>query len=753
MKKCILMLFLGIMIFHAFAQTPEGIIYQAEARDSEGNLYKNVSLDVQISILQDHTEGDIVWVGNHQITTNNYGMFVLVIGTGTNEAGYDFENIAWGKYPHFLNVKVKVSGNSKWIDMGTEQFLSVPYALHSKTASEIVYDQNNGLKSAEPGVSSQNWSLFGNLKSDPEKDKLGTTDEADLVFVTNNTERLRITADGQLITPEGSGLVLGGNLAVAGDSTKIDKDLYVGRNVYLNTSDEFDPKGQTINNGKFTVENGSKTTLTGTLQVDSLTELNNNLLVKGDAEVMGDLSVGGDSVIVENNLYVNEDAQIKHLEVKDNVADGGYLATFENTNDGDGDGIRIKLGKNSANNGLREFNEFISKDMQDAMRDLISCDLDYDAKLEQLGNVLLNSTEDDAKVIAGLAVGVGNHIVNFINDELDLPREIVPRTKVFPGFDWSIDIEVVDPFGFNIDPYYVGPYKLPAIPEIDLEALGVEEIDITDLEFWGIPDICLTDNVENPLNNENEFITFVDKEDVHMGAIRAQSISDWGMNFLDPVYLFRLYSAFNSCVTDKKHSMWHVQSLIAEALFKYPSLGVEYTSGNGDYAEWLERIDPKESITAGDIVAVKGGKISKNLEGAEQIMAVSHQPIVLGNVPEEGKNYLGNNVAFMGQIPVKIMGSVKTGDYIVAKGDFAGYGVALSPEKMTVEDFKMTVGRAWETNLAVGPKMVNTVVGVHNGDYLHILKQYDQRAKKSEERLDALESKIEILTGSVVSKK
>jgi len=647
---------------------------------------------------------------------------------------------------------VKKSESSTWIDMGTEQFLSVPYALHSKTASEIIYDQNSGLKSAEPGVSSQNWSLFGNLKSDPEKDKLGTTDDADLVFVTNNVERLRITADGQLITPEGSGLVLGGNLAVAGDSTKIDKDLYVGRNVYLNTSDEFDPKGETINNGKFTVDNGSKTTLTGTLQVDSLTELNDNLLVKGDAEVLGDLSVDGDSAIVENNLYVNGDAQIKHLEVKDNVADGGYLATFQNTNDGDGDGIKIKLGKNSANNGLREVFEF-SEDMQNTMRELLSCDLDKEEKFEQLGEILLTSAEEDARVIAGLTVGVGNYIVNFINDQLDLPKEIVPRVQVFPGFDWSVDPPGIDPIGFSIDPYYVGPYEFPKIPEIDLEALGIEAIDITDLDFWGIPDICLTDNVDNPLNNENEFITFTDKEDVHMGAIRAQSISDWGKNFLDPVYLFRLYSAFNSCVTDKKHSMWHVKGLLAEAVFKYPKLGIEYTSGNGDYAEWLERVDPMEDIGAGDIVAVKGGKISKNMEGAEQIMAISHQPIVLGNVPVKGKSYLGNNVAFMGQIPVKIMGSVKTGDYIVAKGDFAGYGVAVSQEDMTAEDFKLTVGRAWETNSSTGPKMVNTVVGVHNGDYLHILKQYDQRAKKSEERLDALESKIEILTGSFVSNK
>ena len=67
---------------------------------------------------------------------------------------------------------------------------------------------------------------------------------------------------------------------------------------------------------------------------------------------------------------------------------------------------------------------------------------------------------------------------------------------------------------------------------------------------------------------------------------------------------------------------------------------VEYASGNGDYAEWLERFAPMENISAGDIVAVKAGKITKDLEGAEQIMAVSHKPIVLGNTPPKGKRVL-----------------------------------------------------------------------------------------------------------------
>jgi len=772
------MFFWGILVFNALAQAPEGIVYQAEARDNSGELYQNTSLDVKISILKDYAQGEVVWIGNHQVTTNNYGMFVLVIGTGTNDAGYVFDDIAWGKFPHFLNVQVKKSESETWIDMGTEQFLSVPYALHSKTASEIIYDQESSLKSAEPGVSSQNWSLFGNLKSDPDKDKLGTTDDADLVFVTNNTERLRITADGQLITPAGSGLKLGGNLAVAGDSTKIDKDLYVGRNVYLNTSDEFDPKGETINYGNFIVENASQTKLTGELEVDGNSILNDSLNVvgasqfdakvnidgdfsvsgsnftteaqTGNTQIAGKLKVEGDSVIIEKDLFVNGEAKMKHLEIRDSVPDEEYLATFENTHIGNGDGIKIKLGKKSANNGLQIINDWIEDDMANAVRDLIGCELSGSEKAENLGEILANSAIDDALVIGGLAVGVGNYIIGFINDELGLPRKIIPEVKVFPGFDWSVSILDYD-IGFGIPSYYIGPYSLPSIPEIDLSSIGIEEIDITDLSFWGIPEICLSDEVNNPLNNENEFITFADVEDRHMGAVRAESVSDWAKNFIDPVYIYRLYSAFTSCVTDKKHALYHFKSLIYGIMFKYPSLGVEYSSGNGDYAEWLERIDPMENISAGDIVAVKAGKITKCLDGAEQIMAVSHKPIVLGNTPPEGKSYLGNNIAFMGQIPVKIMGPAQNGDYIVAKGEFPGYGTAVNPHDMTVEDFKLAVGRSWDTNTAAGPKMVNTVVGVHNGDYLNIFRQYEQRFKKSEDRLEALESKIGILTGEVVT--
>ena len=149
MKNIYLKLFVVLLIFsglqiNAFAQAPEGITYQAEARDEKGHPIRNASLDVKIIILKENMHGSIVWEGLHNVTTNNYGMFVLIIGEGTSS--YTFEDIEWGSYLHFLNVKVqstKGKNNLNWIDIGTTQLLSVPYALHAKTATNVLSEETD----------------------------------------------------------------------------------------------------------------------------------------------------------------------------------------------------------------------------------------------------------------------------------------------------------------------------------------------------------------------------------------------------------------------------------------------------------------------------------------------------------------------------------------------------------------------------------------------------------------------------------
>ncbi|MBK7428808.1 MAG: hypothetical protein IPI60_18220 [Saprospiraceae bacterium] len=363
-----------------------------------------------------------------------------------------------------------------------------------------------------------------------------------------------------------------------------------------------------------------------------------------------------------------------------------------------------------------------------------------------------------APINSGLGLPVGlysplNAICDVCVDDDDLPGPtFIPALP-------SVTIPAIPAFEIPAIPAFSIPaipnFSIPAIPTIPTDAFGFEAIDPLSLEFWGIPNLVLTDAAGNFLNNENEFVRFEDSYNVRMGSIRAVSISDFALDYLNPVFLYTLFGALTSSKIDKLHARYHFKSEIAKVVTEYIKLGVEYSSGAGDYAEWLERIDNKERIGSGDIVAVIGGKITKNLENAEQIMAVSHNPIVLGNIPADGKTHLGNNVAFMGQIPVKVLGPVATGDYIVAQMNTPGFGKAIHQNDMTIEDFKYAVGRAWGTNTNEGPKMINTVVGVHNGDYLKIIKRMENRMieaennhKASEARLNSLESKVDALLSS-----
>ena len=48
--------------------------------------------------------------------------------------------------------------------------------------------------------------------------------------------------------------------------------------------------------------------------------------------------------------------------------------------------------------------------------------------------------------------------------------------------------------------------------------------------------------------------------------------------------------------------------------------------------------------------------------------------------------------------------------------------------------------------------MVNTVIGIHNGDYINILKRYEARFNESESRLQSVEAKVDVLTDFITKK-
>ena len=140
-----------------------------------------------------------------------------------------------------------------------------------------------------------------------------------------------------------------------------------------------------------------------------------------------------------------------------------------------------------------------------------------------------------------------------------------------------------------------------------------------------------------------------------------------------------------------------------------------------DYAEWLPRLNPVELIQPGDIVGVLGGQITKVTRGAEQVMVISSAPIVAGNDPGNQARNGYSQVAFIGQVMVKVRGAVQAGDLIVASDRADGVGVAISPECIHPEDIVRVAGQAWQSSSEEGVKMVRLAVG---------LMRYDQTMKR-----------------------
>jgi hypothetical protein len=142
------------------------------------------------------------------------------------------------------------------------------------------------------------------------------------------------------------------------------------------------------------------------------------------------------------------------------------------------------------------------------------------------------------------------------------------------------------------------------------------------------------------------------------------------------------------------------------------NVGVSFSSGGADYAEYLLRSSNASPMEPGDIVGVRGGVISKQTQGGDHLMVVSRNPGFLGNVPEseELENY--EKVAFLGQVKVKVSGAVEAGDFILPSGNNDGVGIAVHPDSLAIADFSRIVGVAWESAEAAPLNMVNCAIGM-----------------------------------------
>ena len=212
MKRTLLAILSVLFCAITFAQSvPQGINYQAVARDANGDVLMNQTLTIQFSVISDITTGNVSWQETHLVTTNDYGLYTAIIGQGTTTSvgsSLNFDVIDWGASNHLL--KVEVDYGNGLVDMGTTAFMSVPYALSSGSTINSLW-QDNGIHLSPDSTTSQDiiisgqTDIYGGIAIDGDADIWGTTRMSVVgIGTTNPTETLDV--DGNVRMRTGSSL-------------------------------------------------------------------------------------------------------------------------------------------------------------------------------------------------------------------------------------------------------------------------------------------------------------------------------------------------------------------------------------------------------------------------------------------------------------------------------------------------------------------------------------------------------------------
>ena len=139
----------GLILSAQQEAPPQGINYQAVVYSDNGNnqpglnspgqVLWNEDIGVQFSILSGSATGTVIYKETHATSTDEFGMFDLVIGQGLVQGTQSFNMIDWGSGYHFLKVEVDKTGGTDYVEMSNQQLWSVPYALYSGYSSSSGY--------------------------------------------------------------------------------------------------------------------------------------------------------------------------------------------------------------------------------------------------------------------------------------------------------------------------------------------------------------------------------------------------------------------------------------------------------------------------------------------------------------------------------------------------------------------------------------------------------------------------------------
>jgi hypothetical protein len=135
MKKTISIVLLLFVTVGMYAQ--DGINYKALIKDNLGAVVASQTIDVKFTIIADTGPTDVYVETHAGATTDANGIVILTIGSVITPTLGVFADIVWSSDTHSLKVEIDIEQDASFVDMGTTQFMSVPYALQANAATEL----------------------------------------------------------------------------------------------------------------------------------------------------------------------------------------------------------------------------------------------------------------------------------------------------------------------------------------------------------------------------------------------------------------------------------------------------------------------------------------------------------------------------------------------------------------------------------------------------------------------------------------
>ncbi|MDC8002804.1 hypothetical protein POV27_01950 [Aureisphaera galaxeae] len=732
MKKLLTIIAFAFAIV-AQAQT-EGINYQAviinpddqqiPGPDANGNVLAEAEVSLRFTILNE--DGSVVYQEVIETITDPYGMVNVFIGSGTSSSISNFNEINWDATPRNLGVELDIGRG--FVFLSLERLTFVPQAYHR------------------------------NIIADGDLTVQGTaTFNSDFII------------EGQTII--NSGLDVNGDLNV-GEDLNVAEDLNVGEDIVA--GDDLTVNGRTDLNGNVYINNQSATFLSGRLEVersvivDQALSVGAGAIIGGDINgesgmrIAGDQTIGGRSNVVGSQGVAGNqsiggrqtvvgDSRIEgdQLVLQDQRVNGEQLIIGSSVIEGDSSVLgAVDVGGSLDVSGPGNFSTSITVDQESnllgtltvegatAINDdaAITGSLDvgnflnvgdggtYGGNLDVFGKATITQsfTVNGATSLEG-TLKVNNGSPVFLSGALGVMGRSVFEDEINVINSAPVNLggtlDVVKDAFFGDDVIIDG--MLTVNNNLSLDGLTVsgnsgDHIAVFENTGNGGAD-GIAIQIDTPqLDSDNQFITFYGQNDYVAG--RIESYDATGMSGQG---------------------------------------GVVYGSTGADYAEWLEKETPSENFKIGEVVGVKGGKISRNTEGVDHVLTISMAPIVLGNMPNESKKEAYEKVGFMGQVPALVKGKVNKGDYIIASGNNDGYAIAVAPNAIGLEHLKRVIGKAWSSSQTEEASLINVSVGLKSGEWVRILELQEARIQQMEakmkslenlsERMKKLESKMDVL--------